>query len=260
MAESRGILFFQIFYKGRAKGNTLFSLWIAIQQKLFPWLNEVLDPLTEKGKEFVRVAEWAEADKHIGPYRWIGNGRKPNDQNRWRIWDGPGSTLSKRRMPGLPGMPARFALTVQEQSVKIAVDREEGDVSVLEAEFSHRGKPRLLTRCLVMNLVRNLILVVETHDAAVVRFLFQRHMQLDRFFTETEPGSLFQRIHVWLREKLRMANCIPGSFSPIACTSDAHCRLPRAESNGYWGELEQAAELHAVNLQSVANWVQSGKR
>jgi len=60
--------------------NTLFSLWISIQQKLFPWLNEVLDPLTEKEKEFVRVAELAEVDKHIGPYRWIGNGRKPKDR------------------------------------------------------------------------------------------------------------------------------------------------------------------------------------
>ena len=60
--------------------NTLFSLWISIQQKLFPWLDEVLDPLTEKEKEFVRVAELAEVDKHIGPYRWIGNGRKPKDR------------------------------------------------------------------------------------------------------------------------------------------------------------------------------------
>ena len=54
--------------------NTLFSLWVSIRQKLFPWLNEVLDPLTEKEREFVRVAELAEVDKHIGPYRWIGNG------------------------------------------------------------------------------------------------------------------------------------------------------------------------------------------
>lgn len=65
-------------------------------------------------------------------------------------------------------MPARFALTVQEQSVKMAVDREEGDVSVLEAESLHRGKPRHLIRCLVVNLVRHLILVVERHEAAVV--------------------------------------------------------------------------------------------
>ena len=60
--------------------NTIFSLWVSIQQKLFPWLEEVLDPLTEKEKEFVRIAELAEVDKHIGPYRWVGNGRKPKDR------------------------------------------------------------------------------------------------------------------------------------------------------------------------------------
>jgi hypothetical protein len=80
MAEVRGILLFQYLHKERTKMNTLFSLWISIQQKLFPWLNEVLDPLTEKEKEFVRIAELAEVDKHIGPYRWVGNGRKPKDR------------------------------------------------------------------------------------------------------------------------------------------------------------------------------------
>jgi len=51
--------------------NTLFSLWISIQQKLFPWLNEVLDPLTEKEQEFVRVAELAVIGKRknvVGDY------------------------------------------------------------------------------------------------------------------------------------------------------------------------------------------------
>jgi hypothetical protein len=46
---------------------------------MFP-IHEVLDPLTEKEKEFVRIAELAEVDKHIEPYRWIGNGRKPLDR------------------------------------------------------------------------------------------------------------------------------------------------------------------------------------
>jgi hypothetical protein len=80
MAEGRGIMIHQSFYKGWTTMNTIFSLWVSIQQKLFPWLNEVLDPLTEKEKEFVRIAELAEVDKHIGPYRWIGNGRKPLDR------------------------------------------------------------------------------------------------------------------------------------------------------------------------------------
>jgi len=179
MAEARDILLFQFVYKGKTKGGTLVSLWIAIRQKLFPWLNEAFDPSTEKGKEFGRVAEWPEGDKHIEAYRWIGNERMTNGQKGWRIWDGPGSKPSKRRIPGLPCMPARFALTEQEQSVKMAVDREEGDACVPETEFLHRGKPRLLTRHPVVNLVRNLILMVKLHEAAVMRFLFQRHMQLD---------------------------------------------------------------------------------
>jgi hypothetical protein len=60
--------------------HKLFSLWRSIQQKLFPHLEEELDPLTEREKEFVRVAELAAIDKHIGPYRWVGNGRKPSDR------------------------------------------------------------------------------------------------------------------------------------------------------------------------------------
>jgi hypothetical protein len=47
---------------------------------IFPHLEELPDPLTEKEREFIRVAELARVDKHIGPYRWIGNGRKPKDR------------------------------------------------------------------------------------------------------------------------------------------------------------------------------------
>jgi hypothetical protein len=179
----------------------------------------------------------------------------------WRIWGGPGSTPSKG-MPGLRCMPARPALTAQEQSVKITVDREEGDVSGLKAELLHRGNPRLLTRQHVVNLVRNLILVVELHDAAGVRFLLQRHLRLDveRFFMEAEPGSLSQTIHGWLHEKLHLANCTPCAFSPIGRVGHAHCRLIRAEATGNRDELDQVAQRHRVNMQSVANWVQSGKR
>ena len=55
----------------------LFSLWINIHQRLFPHLETVLDPLSEKEKEFVRVAELADIDKHIPPYGWVGEGRHP---------------------------------------------------------------------------------------------------------------------------------------------------------------------------------------
>ena len=60
--------------------HTLFSLWRSIQQHLFPYLEEKLEPLTEKEQEFVRVAELLRIDEHMCPYRWVGNGRKPEDR------------------------------------------------------------------------------------------------------------------------------------------------------------------------------------
>ena len=36
--------------------NTLFNIWNSIQYKLFPWLEEELDPLTEKEQIFVQVS------------------------------------------------------------------------------------------------------------------------------------------------------------------------------------------------------------
>ena len=48
--------------------------------KLFPCLEKENEPLTEKEQEFVRVAELASIDKFLGPYRWVGNGRKPKDR------------------------------------------------------------------------------------------------------------------------------------------------------------------------------------
>jgi len=60
--------------------HPLFSLWHSIQQKLFPYLEKENEPLTEKEKEFVRVVELASIDKFLGPYRWVGNGRKPKDR------------------------------------------------------------------------------------------------------------------------------------------------------------------------------------
>jgi len=59
----------------------LFSLKRSIQQYLIPYMEEeVTGPLTKKELEFVHVAELAAVDKHIGPYRWCGNGRKPSDR------------------------------------------------------------------------------------------------------------------------------------------------------------------------------------
>jgi len=39
-----------------------------------------LDPLTEKEQEFIRVVELAAIDQFLEPYRWVGNGRKPEDR------------------------------------------------------------------------------------------------------------------------------------------------------------------------------------
>jgi len=61
----------------KGKMSMLFSLWLNIHQRLFPHLETVLDPLSEKEQEFVRVAELAEIDKHIKPYGWMGEGRRP---------------------------------------------------------------------------------------------------------------------------------------------------------------------------------------
>ena len=60
--------------------SPLFVLWHNIQHTLFPWLEEELDPLTEKQQAFVRVIELAEIQKHMAPYRWQGVGRKRNDR------------------------------------------------------------------------------------------------------------------------------------------------------------------------------------
>ena len=42
--------------------NTLFDIWNNIQSTLFPWLEEDLDPLTEKEQKFVKVVSlgWLE--------------------------------------------------------------------------------------------------------------------------------------------------------------------------------------------------------
>ena len=52
----------------------LFEIWQTTKNTLFPWLEEILDPLTEKEREFVHVVQLAEIQKHMGPYRWEGMG------------------------------------------------------------------------------------------------------------------------------------------------------------------------------------------
>jgi hypothetical protein len=56
--------------------NTLFDIWNNIQSNLFPWLEEELDPLTEKEKQFVSIISLLDLSKHLRHYAWCGIGRK----------------------------------------------------------------------------------------------------------------------------------------------------------------------------------------
>lgn len=60
--------------------SPIFGIWHTIQHTLFPWLEEELEPLTQKEKEFVRVVELAEIQKHMRPYSWQGIGRRREDR------------------------------------------------------------------------------------------------------------------------------------------------------------------------------------
>ena len=60
--------------------STLFDIWHTIQDKLFPWLEEELDPLTEKEQQFVQVISLIDLRFHTQPYCWRGIGRKREDR------------------------------------------------------------------------------------------------------------------------------------------------------------------------------------
>jgi len=60
--------------------HTPFSLLNSIQQYLIPHIEENIAPLSWNERRFVRVAELAAVDRHLGPYRWAGFGRKPKDR------------------------------------------------------------------------------------------------------------------------------------------------------------------------------------
>jgi hypothetical protein len=56
--------------------STLFQIWHSIQNSLFSWLEEALDPLTEKEQQFVQVVSLMDLNSHMTPYLWHGTGRK----------------------------------------------------------------------------------------------------------------------------------------------------------------------------------------
>ena len=59
--------------------SMLSSLWNTIQDFLYPFLEEELDPLTAKQREFIAVCEMAQLDRHMARYRgsWLGRKKMP---------------------------------------------------------------------------------------------------------------------------------------------------------------------------------------
>ena len=62
--------------------SPLSIIWHSIQHRLFPWLEEELDPLTEKQQELVRVIELAEM-QNIWPHI-VGKGSGVSGMIGWR--------------------------------------------------------------------------------------------------------------------------------------------------------------------------------
>lgn len=60
--------------------HTLSGIWNSIQRELFPWLEEELDPLTKKQRQFVEVMELLNPQPFLKEFSWCGNGRKPADR------------------------------------------------------------------------------------------------------------------------------------------------------------------------------------
>ncbi len=56
--------------------STLFYISYSIQNSLFPWLEETLDPLTEEEQRFVHVVSLMVLQGQMTQYRWHGKGRK----------------------------------------------------------------------------------------------------------------------------------------------------------------------------------------
>ena len=60
--------------------NTLFNIFNSIQYKLFPWLEEELDPLTQKEQQFVQVVSLIDLENQMKHFNWRGIGRKPKSR------------------------------------------------------------------------------------------------------------------------------------------------------------------------------------
>lgn len=56
--------------------STLSHIFNRIQNTLFPWLEEALDPLSEKEQKFIQVVSLMDLETQMKAYRWKGKGRK----------------------------------------------------------------------------------------------------------------------------------------------------------------------------------------
>jgi hypothetical protein len=56
----------------------LSSLWDSITQRLIPCIEDGLGPLSAREAEFVRAAEASGLARHMGPYKYCGNGQRPH--------------------------------------------------------------------------------------------------------------------------------------------------------------------------------------
>jgi hypothetical protein len=63
--------------------STLSHIFNRIQNTLFPWLEEALDPLSEKEQKFIQVVSLMNPETHMKAYRWKGKGLKR--KNRMQI-------------------------------------------------------------------------------------------------------------------------------------------------------------------------------
>ena len=50
--------------------STLSHIFNRIQNTLFPWLEEALDPLSEKEQKFIQVVSLMNPETHMKAYRW----------------------------------------------------------------------------------------------------------------------------------------------------------------------------------------------
>ena len=62
--------------------NTLFAVFNNIQTNLFPWLEEELDPLSDKEQQFVRVIALLDLQKHMHEFCGSRLGRKCKSRNK----------------------------------------------------------------------------------------------------------------------------------------------------------------------------------